>query len=72
EGRIDTLFYDVKAELYGEVSPTSCHVLVSGHATDDDLVDLAAVQTIRHGGEIWEMSLVNIPTNTPLAAILRF
>ena len=72
QGRVDALFYDPKAELFGEVDAEGVTVRVTGAETDEDLVDLAAVRTLRYGGTIHSMTDQDLPTNSPLAAVLRY
>ena len=72
QGRVDSLLYDPKAELFGECDFVASTINITGNADDDDLVDTAAVETLRHGGMIHAMTGQDIPTNGPLAAILRY
>lgn len=72
EGRVESLLYDPKAELFGKCSDTEGIAKVTGKENDDDLIDLAAVETLRHGGSIHSMTGRHVPTNAPLAAILRY
>jgi hypothetical protein len=72
QGRVDALLYDPQAELFGECDTTGNNIQVTGRADDADFVDLAAVETLRHGGAIHPITGQEIPTNEPLAAIFRF
>lgn len=72
-GRVDSLLYNPHAELFGVVDAAGLAVEVTGNADDEDLVDLAAVETLRQGGAIHAMTDEQTsPTNQPLAAILRW
>lgn len=73
EGRIDRLLYDPQAELLGRYHVAEHEVTVTGNESDIDLIDMAAIETLRHGGDIASISGHDeIPTNSPLAATLRF
>jgi hypothetical protein len=72
QGRIDWLLYDPTAELYGTCVLGGLDAQVTGQGNDDDLVELAAVETIRHGGTIHAMTDQDVPTNSPLAAGFRY
>lgn len=79
EGRIDTLFIDQDAELFGmfyadrgilkevNYAPTGDPANVS-----HDLVELAAVQTLKTGGNVHAVSRNEMPVDTRMAASLRF
>jgi hypothetical protein len=41
-------------------------------AGDEDLVNAAAVQTIRHGGSAFVLKETDMPVKTPMAALFRF
>lgn len=71
-GRVRVLFYEPKAELFGRFDVNNQNVEVTGHEGDADLIDTAAIETIRHGGKIYSMSHLNLKTNSPLAAIYRY
>ena len=72
QGRVESLLYDAKAEVFGECDPGGGSIRVTGNREDDDLVDFAAVETLRCGGTIHAMTELDVPTNSPLAAILRY
>lgn len=72
QGQVETLLYDPHAELFGECAPHATSVTISGDAIDDDLVNLAAIETLKNGGRVYSVANRNVPTNSPIAAILRF
>lgn len=72
QGRVESLVYDPKAHLLGISDMENGKVAITGKDDDDDLVDLAALETIRHGGSVYSMLNLEIATNEPLAAILRY
>jgi hypothetical protein len=73
-GRIDTLFIDPQAELYGVFDPspqkTTLHKQRSGKSSD--LLEVAARETLRNAGLVIPMEAVDMPARTPLAALLRW
>ncbi|MCA9189084.1 MAG: hypothetical protein R3E01_14670 [Pirellulaceae bacterium] len=72
DGRIEGLLYDPRAEVYGYIDDQLHETRITGRSEDDDLVNLAAVETLLHGGEIHPMAKVVPPSNSPLAAVLRY
>lgn len=72
QGRVDTLFYNAKGELYGVCEPDGLNVVVTGNHDDEDLIDLAALATLRNRGTIRDISAGEFPTNSPLAAMFRY
>jgi hypothetical protein len=72
QGRVGWLLYDPKAQLLGQCVSAGAEVHITGQSHDDDLVDLAAIKTLQHGGEIYAMTEQDVPTNSPLAAIFRY
>lgn len=59
---------------WGHFDPVSGELAVHEDAgpRDTDLLDLAAVQTIRHGGTVYALTPDQMPDPAPLAAILRY
>jgi hypothetical protein len=39
---------------------------------DQDLLDLAAVQTLFHGGTVYAVDPGDVPDDAPVAALLRY
>lgn len=72
EGRIRTLFADSRATMYGKVCTDDGHVQVTNDPNDEDLVDLAVVETLRTGGAVYSYEYAALPTNSPVAAVLRY
>lgn len=74
DGRVDTLFVNHAEHLwgncdqYGKVNATH----FEPHPSDDDLLDLAAAQTILHSGKVFTLDATQMPCPTPIAALLRF
>lgn len=74
EGRIDTLFVDEKAHQWGTFDPELAAVGLhqSCQSGDDELLDLAAVQTLLHRGSVHCLGRDQIPGRTPIAALFRY
>jgi hypothetical protein len=72
EGRVDVLFVDPRATILGQVSPDGGAVTVTNNSNDEDLIDLAIVEALRTGGEVYSSEEFDLPTNSPIAAILRY
>ena len=78
-GRIDTLFFDKSATLYGSFFPDSrtlkkLHHPATGQPDDPshDLIEMAAVQTLRHSGDVYSVSKAEMPVDANMAAALRY
>ena len=79
EGRIDTLFFDRNAELFGSFYPDSktmkeTRQQPSGDPADPncDLVDIAVVQTLLHRGIVHSVTENEMPLDAKMAASLRY
>jgi hypothetical protein len=73
QGLVDTLFFDRSAEWYGAFDEITGSQTRSNPqpSTEEDMVNLAAVYTLRHGGKVWPCPAGEAPRALPLAAILR-
>ncbi len=73
-GRVETLFVQVDTQLWGSVDPVSYAVEVHAEAQvgDEDLLDLAAIQTISNGGSVFALAAADMPEGGPVAAIFRY
>jgi hypothetical protein len=73
-GRVDTLFAAVGLQLWGAFDPQrdTIDIHEKEEPGDEDLLDLAAVQTVLHGGEVYAMELDKVPDGVPLAAVFRY
>jgi hypothetical protein len=73
-GRVDTLFVPRSQQCWGRFDREAQTVAVHPHREpgDEDLLDLAAVQTFAHGGNVHVLSPDEIPGPGPVAAILRY
>ncbi len=75
-GRVDCLFVAVNGNVCGTFDPANGQVnmqLTSEPGPcDEDLVDLAAVQTIMHAGTVYPIDPARIPGGAPAAATFRY
>ena len=73
-GRVDVLFVDGGARMTGCFNPEENRVLTgeSCSGEEEDLLNLAAVQTLVHGGTVYGVSSGSLPGSEPLGAMFRF
>jgi len=74
EGRIATLFVPRNVQKWGVYRAHShkVHVHPSQQPGDYDLIDLAAAQTVAHGGVVYVLEPDHVPGGDLLAAIFRY
>jgi hypothetical protein len=71
QGKIGLLLLDEKAELWGRVGDDGVEEHPQRQNGDLDLLDDAAVTTLRHGGTVLLARQQELPRNAKLAALLR-
>lgn len=74
EGRIAALFVALDAQEWGQFREHSynVHVHPAQQPGDQDLIDLAAVQTLINGGTVYAVDQSEVPGGGPLAAVFRY
>lgn len=74
QGRVDALFVDRRGHAWGryESGSPSAEVHDECHGDDDDLLDLAAVQTLLNRGAVYAVERDEVPSETGVAAVLRY
>ncbi len=74
QGRVETLFVPVDAEVWGEFDPDNnvAKIHPAREACDQDLLDLAATQTLLHGGAVYGMDMTQVPGGGTIAAVFRY
>ena len=74
DGRIDTMFVDESAHQWGCFATDSRFVEVHEELQqgDEDLLDLAAVETLAHQGTVYAVGKEAMPTHAAAAALLRY
>ena len=74
QGRVETLFVALGVQVWGaiDLSTNTVHVHEDHEPGDEDLLDLAAIQTILHGGIVYAVEPEQVPDHAPLAAVFRY
>ncbi len=74
QGRVDTLWTAAGIQTWGRFDSASNTVVVhpTAEVGDQELLDLAAVQTILHSGTVYALNGDPRPGKGPLAAIFRY
>ena len=73
-GQVDTLFVAVDHQQWGTFDPQTDTLQLHDEPQngDEDLLDLAAVQTLLKGGTIYAVAPEKVPDQAPMAAIFRY
>jgi hypothetical protein len=74
DGRVDTLFVALGTRRWGSFDEEARKVEVSdsnGPGTED-LVDLAAIQTLLKGGTVYAVPPDRVPEGSEVAAVYRY
>jgi len=73
QGRVRFLLLLEGAEQWGAfVAPDNVHVHTAREIGDDELLNLAAILTLRHRGQVFVVAPESLPEAAPLAAVYRF
>jgi hypothetical protein len=73
-GRVNELFVAVGIQIWGVYDPAANTVNIHEKAEpgDEDLLDLAAVQTVLNSGAVYAVSREHVPEQALLAALFRY
>lgn len=73
-GRVDKLFVAADIQVWGVFDAAANTVSVHKEAEpgDEDLLDLAAIQTMLNNGAVYAVPLKHVPDQAPLAALFRY
>jgi hypothetical protein len=73
-GKVEVLFVALGDQVWGNYDPNSNTVQVhdSKEPESEDLLDLAAIQTLLNGGMVYALDHNKIPGNSAIAAIFRY
>jgi hypothetical protein len=73
-GRIEILFVSSGMQQWGTFNPANQKVELHDKKEpgDEQLVDLAVVQTYLNGGKVYVVEPEKVPSGTPISAILRY
>lgn len=74
QGRVDCLFVPVGEQRWGSFDPkeNSLAEHKERETGDEDLLDLAAVETVLHSGQVYGLPPGEVPDGSPLAALFRY
>ena len=72
EGRVELLFQDPRSQITGSYDPADTRLTLENSSGAEDLIELAAVETIRHRGQVWPLTGLALPTKSPVAAVMRY
>lgn len=73
-GRVASLFVAVDQEQWGtfDAKTETFQMHQIREPGDEDLLDLAATQTLIHGGSVYAVEQAQMPAQAPLAAVFRY
>lgn len=73
-GRVDQLFVAVGVQQWGNFDPESNHLEIHDDTQpgDEDLLNIAAIQTFLNGGTVYAVEPDKVPESAPLAAVFRY
>jgi hypothetical protein len=74
QGKVDSLFVPVGVHIWGSFDADNNTIDMHEHQKpgDEDLLDLAAIQTKLNGGAVYAVEPETVPGNAPLAAVFRY
>jgi hypothetical protein len=74
DGRVGILFVAVGTQIWGKAngSPSTLEVHAAHQPGDQDLLNLAAIQTYLTGGTIFALPAEETPDRAPVAAVFRY
>ncbi|MFO8008207.1 MAG: hypothetical protein R6V05_10775 [Candidatus Brocadiia bacterium] len=73
-GRVEVLLTDLDRHEWGRYDPSSgyVHLHYREETGDEDLLDWAAVHTLRHGGTVFALPTEQMPNGWEVAAVFRY
>ncbi len=75
-GRVEKLLLSVDAQVWGSFNPETGKVIrdLEGQSKQDKLalLDFAAMQTLQNSGLVYALSQEEMPSGSPVAAVLRY
>lgn len=73
-GRVGILFVTVGVQQWGKFNATTDEIALEKDAgpANEDLLDLAAIQTMMNGGTVYALDQEEMPRDSSLAAIFRY
>ncbi len=73
-GRVAVLFVSLGDQIWGRYAPDEnrIHIHPEKQPGDKDLLDMAAIETLLNGGEVYAVERKQVPEEAPLAAVFRY
>lgn len=73
-GRVDTLFVALGVQVWGKADFENEKVIIndSRQSGDEDLLDLATIQTLIRGGAVFAVAKEDVPSKTLISAVMRY
>lgn len=73
-GKIDTLFVPIGVQSWGrfDADQDRVHHSTKQHDGQHDLINIAAIQTLQKGGDVYALKKQEMPHKTAIAAIFRY
>ena len=73
-GQVETMFVPLNEQKWGSYDAENNQVILDAEAgpENEDLLDLAAAETLLNSGQVFAVPREQLPGNGDLAAILRF
>jgi hypothetical protein len=75
-GRVDKLLLNVDAQAWGKFDPETGKLTYQQESqsleADLALLDFAAMQTLQKDGKVYTLTQAEMPTDSPIAAVLRY
>lgn len=74
QGRVGSLFVALGSQTWGRFNSSTYETIIheKAESADEELLDLAAVQTILHGGTVHAVQPDEMPDHGTLAAVFRY
>jgi hypothetical protein len=74
QGRVDVLFVATGQQSWGTIDPDGTQVKLEKNASagSEDLLNVIAVETLMHGGQVYAVQPNQVPLTGPAAALFRF
>ena len=74
DGQISSLFVAAGIIQWGliDLKGREVHLCVDQSAATEELLNFAAVETLRHGGRVHTVKLIELPHQNPAAAVFRY
>lgn len=74
QGRVDVLFVATDQQCWGTIDITGKEITLDEEVTvgSEDLLNVIAVETLMHGGQVYAVDSAQVPLTGPAAALFRY